>query len=141
VVAKGAVIRNCFECRPGETARSLDVTTAEGGGSCPADLRTRLEAAPTEAWREIAEALPAGCALLEIELTSADRYIGFRYEASSPRGRVEDCRPGRDCTAGGCRFLGEPLLRSAGGRTLVAAIFESAAERSASFVVYARPAR
>jgi hypothetical protein len=141
VVARDVVVRSCFECRPGETARALDVTTVAGGGSCPADLRARLEAAPTAAWREIAVALPAGCALLAIELSSADRYTGFRYEASSSRGRVEDCRPGRDCTAGECRFLGDPLLRSVGGRTLVAAIFESAAERSASFVVYTRPAR
>lgn len=141
MVAKEAAVRGCFGCRPGETARALDVTTFAGGEACPADLRARLEAAPSEQWAELADALPSGCVLLPIVLSAADRYTGFRYEAAIPRGRVEDCLPGRDCVAGGCRFLGEPLLRREGGKTFLAAIFESGAERRASFIVYSRPLR
>jgi hypothetical protein len=141
VVGRQVVARSCFECRPGEAARALDATLFAGGEVCPGDLRARLEAAPPSDWAAIGAGLPGGCALLVVELAPGSRYSGFRYEAGSPRGRVEDCRPGRDCAAGECRFLGDPLLREEGKRTLVAAIFESSAERSASFVVYTLPAR
>ncbi len=141
MVAARAVARSCFECRPGESARGLDAAIAAGGERCPGDLRARLAATPPGEWPALGAALPSGCALLVIELALGERYTGFRYEASAPAGRSDDCRPGQECGAGACRFVGDPLLRQAQGKTLVAAVFESDAERAASFVVYTRSAR
>ncbi len=73
--------------------------------------------------RRLRAALPAGCALLRVELPRGTRYVGFRYEATGERRRA-DCLPNRPCPAGECRFPGDPVVRREGDRTTVLAWFE-----------------
>jgi hypothetical protein len=135
----GAVLpHSCPECRAGESALRVEAWIAAEGGRCPEDARARLAKLARTEMPELTAALPGGCALLGIELPRSARYVGFRYEAASEGARAGECRTGRDCEAGACRFLGEPVLLREEGRLLVAALFESDAARRAGFVVYFR---
>jgi hypothetical protein len=133
--------RPCFECRPGEQALWVEARLPGGGAGCPADLAQRLSAAPLAELQAVAAAAPAGCAVLRVDLRNV-RYTGFRYEAAGEKG-AEDCFPGRPCPAGECRFVGEPVLRRDGDRTIVLALFEStgAAPRTGALTVYGSTAK
>jgi hypothetical protein len=135
-IPRPAPPRACFECRPGEQALWAETMVVGGGAACPADLRARLEAAPVAEIEAARSALPAGCALLRVDLPRGTRYIGFRYEATGERAAA-DCLPGRPCPVGECRFPGDPVVKRDGDRTTVLAWFEAtgAAPRSAVLTV------
>ena len=139
--ASRPVERTCYECRPGESAIFTEAELPSGtAGSCPADLRGRLEASDVDALGDLVAGLPAGCAVLRVDLPRTARYTGFRYEVSAGSGPPADCFPGRDC-AGGGRFVGEPLVRRDDVGTLVFAIYESSTPAKAGFTVYWAKAR
>jgi hypothetical protein len=141
LIAAAPIARACYECRPGESALLAEVEIAAGGGRCPAELAARLATASRAELALLAGELPAGCALLTVELPANARYSGFRYEAAGGNGRSEDCLAGRACPAGGCSFPIEPVVRREGNATLVLALFESDAARRAGFTVYWRRTR
>jgi len=130
-----AAPRTCYECRPGEQALWTEVRL-EAGGTCPADLRARLETAFVGDLESLRASLPAGCALLRVDLPRGTRFVGFRYEATGER-TPADCLPGRPCPAGECRFPGDPVIKR-GESTAVLALFESnaAAARTGALTVY-----
>ena len=130
--------RTCYECGPGEQALYTEVRLSTGGG-CGDELRARFAGATgAELERLLTSPLPAGCAVLRIDVTKGYRYLGFRYEAGAPGARSADCFPDRPCAGGGCRFVGEPILRRAGETTTVLAIFEVAGgePRTGGLTVY-----
>lgn len=131
------VARTCYECGPGEQALYTEVRLETSGG-CGDGLRSRLAAASAADVEGLAGDLPAGCAVLRIDVPKGMRYLGFRYEAGAPGARSEDCFPDRPCGAGGCRFVGDPILVREGSATTVFAIFEVAgdAPRTGGLTVY-----
>jgi hypothetical protein len=141
VTVAAPIARACYECRPGESALLAESEIAAGGGSCPAGLRERMAAMSRAEIPTLAAALPGGCAVMVVDLPANARYVGFRFEAAGGNGRSEDCLPGRECPAGGCRFPTEPVIRDEGGTTWLLALFESAATRRGGFTVYWRRTR
>lgn len=128
--------RSCFECRPGESALAVAATVAAGGSGCSADAVARLRAAASGEIDAMRDALGSGCALLRVDLPAGARYTGFRYEAEGPNGRAADCLPGRECPIGASRFVGEPIVRRDGAATTVLGLFEAAADRRGTLIVY-----
>lgn len=115
---------------------AITATVGAGGAACPAELAARLKVAATPELTAVAQALPAGCSLLRVELPRGARYTGFRYEAEGPNGRAEDCLPGKPCPAGASRFVGEPIVRREGDVTTVVGLFEATGERRGTLTVY-----
>jgi hypothetical protein len=135
------VERTCYECRPGESAIFSEVELAAGAsGACPAGLSQQLQGTDVDALGELLAGLPAGCAVLRVDLPRTARYTGFRYEARSATAPSADCFPGRDCPSGG-RFAGEPLVRRDAVGTIVFAVYEGPAPAVAGFTVYWSKAR
>lgn len=129
--------RTCAECKPGESALSVEAVAppAAGATGCGSGLRETL-------LRRDAAGLPAGCQMLRIELPPNARYIGYRYEVRDG-GNAADCQAGKDCPPGDARWPVAPLLfRDGTGKTTVSAAFEnrSAAERRAVLTVYFKEA-
>ncbi len=118
------VQRTCYECSPGEQALFTEVRLSTSGG-CGEELRSLLAgAARAEVESFLGRPLPAGCSVLRVDVPKGMRYLGFRYEAGAPGARSADCFPDRPCSAGGCRFVGDPILRRDGESTTVLVIFE-----------------
>jgi len=133
--------RECFECGYGERALYAEATVISGGGGCPANLAGELASRALADLPDLIADLPAGCAVLQVELPERGRFVGFRFEAGGPVGAAADCLAGRDCPAGACRFPVEPVIRRRGERTTLLAIFESRQTRRGGFTVYWRPRR
>lgn len=131
------VARTCYECGPGEQALYTEVRVETSGG-CDEALRARLAAESAADAGALFAGLPAGCAVLRVDVPKGMRYLGFRYEAGAPGARSEDCFPDRPCSAGGCRFVGDPILAREGSATTVFAIFEvdGGAPRTGGLTVY-----
>ncbi|MCB1009995.1 MAG: hypothetical protein KDB94_14010, partial [Acidobacteria bacterium] len=131
-----AVARTCYECGPGEQALYTEVRVDSSGG-CGDAVRAQLATATTAA-EALAIELPAGCAVLAVEVPKGMRYLGFRYEAGTPGTRSEDCFPDRPCSVGGCRFVGNPILARDGSATTVFALFEvdGGAPRTGGLTIY-----
>ena len=139
--APGPSAGGCLACRPGESALAAAVEIEGGGAACPAEIASSLGKLALSEVEGLSIGLPAGCALLRLELPAKSRYTGFRFEAAAPTAEAVDCLPGRDCPAGGCRFVGQPVVRWDGERQIVLALFESSEARRATLTVYARAAR
>jgi Carboxypeptidase regulatory-like domain len=125
--------RTCFECRPGESALTLERVVPPGGGSCGADIAARL------AGGEAPSALPAGCHVLRIALPAGARYIGYQYEAREGGGESVLCSVGVECPGGAGRWPVNPVLFEAPSGTVVLAPFENGPgerERRAILSVY-----
>ena len=135
--------RTCYECRPGESAIFTEAElTTTGSGVCPADLSARLASTSLDALPALLASLPAGCVVLRVDLPRTARYTGFRYESRSAAApQSADCFPRQECAGGGGRFPFEPIVRREAIGTVVLAIFESAAPRTAGFTVYWGKAR
>ncbi len=131
---RSAQDRTCFECKPGESALSVEevVPAGEAAGGCGQGIQDLLRNA------DGAAGLPAGCRMLRIDLPAGLRYTGYRYEVQEGE-QTLDCLAGRECTAGAGRWPIDPVLaRSAAGTTITAA-FEargSSRERRAVLTVY-----
>jgi hypothetical protein len=132
-----AVQRTCYECGPGEQALYTEVKVATTGG-CGEELRARLTAAALDEIEGLIGALPPGCSVLRVDVPKGMRFLGFRYEAGAPGVRSSDCFPDRPCSAGGCRFAGNPILKREGDATIALAIFEvdGAEARTGGLTVY-----
>jgi len=130
--------RPCFECRPGESAIFIESEVgATDGGACPVDLAERLRSTPLGELGGVAESLPGGCTVMRIDLPRSARYVGFRYEATTPGApHSVDCFARQSCPGGGHGFPLEPIVRSEGEATVVFALFQSNAPRRAGFTVY-----
>lgn len=125
---------NCPECRPGESAVTIQTLTATTGGNCETALAAaraaaqRLQPAPaTLAGSEYGTyAGPEGgsCQVLAILLPRGVRYLGYRYEAEDNR-QTGDCGADADCTIGEARWRGHPTLERRADGTLVIAGFEN----------------
>lgn len=131
------IARSCFECRPGESALVVDATISDlSGVACAPELAARLGVLLATELEALVASVGGGCAILRIDLPAGARYTGFRYEAAEPSASGADCLPGRDCPAGECRFVGEPIVRRAGDATTVFALFSSSAARRGALTVY-----
>jgi len=132
--------RACFECRPGESAWAVEGRFGGGPEGCPADLSARLGSVDAAELDALVAGLPSGCSVLRIDLPKGKRYTGFRYEASTGA-NAADCLANQECPAGGCRFVGPPVLRRHDDGTTVLALFESKAARTAALTAYFREGR
>ena len=130
---RSAQDRTCFECKPGESALSVEevVAAGEAAGGCGEGIQDLLRNGG-------AAGLPPGCRVLRIDLPAGMRYTGYRYEVQEGE-QTLDCMAGKECTSGAGRWPIDPVLaKSAAGTTLTAA-FEprgSSRERRAVFTVY-----
>ena len=130
--------RTCPECKPGESALSVEVVAppAAGATGCGDGLRESL-------LRRDVTGLPAGCQMLRLELPPNARYIGYRYEVQDGGGAAANCEAGKDCPSGDARWPMDPLMfRDGTGKTTVSTAFEnrSAGERRAVLTVYFKEA-
>jgi hypothetical protein len=122
--------------------RELRVETLlpTGGSGCPVDLAGRLALVPLSAFDRVRESLPAGCAVLRIDLPPGASAGAVRLSASD--GTTEAaCEPGSECPVGACAFPFAPLVRRAGEAASVLAIFQStsSAPRRAALAVELAP--
>jgi hypothetical protein len=140
--ATSPVERTCFECRPGESAIFTETEIVAGGADgCPSGLAGDLVTTPIDELPELLASLPAGCAVLRIDLPLTSRYSGFRYESSAgDGGRSADCFARQECAQGGL-FPVEPVVRKVETSTVVFALFESRTRSKAGFTVYWSKAR
>lgn len=132
--------RTCAECKPGESALSMEVVAppAAGATGCGDGLREAL-------LRRDVAGLPAGCQMLRIELPPNARYIGYRYEVQDAAGgAAANCEAGKDCPSGDARWPMDPLMfRDGTGKTMVSTAFENRSadrERRAVLTVYYKEA-
>jgi hypothetical protein len=123
--------RTCFECKPGESALSLEAVVPPGAEGCGAAVRDLLT-------RTGDTGLPAGCRVLRVSLPAGTHYTGYRYEIQEG-GDGLDCQAGKDCPGGG-RWPLEPALTKSTAGTTIAAAFEGGPgvtrERHAVLTVY-----
>ena len=107
-----------------------------GSAGCPVDLAARLGLVPLAAFERVVEALPAGCAVLRIDLPAGAAVAGVRFEASDG-GAFQECRTATDCPVGASRFPSAPIVRRSGSTAVVLGIFESTspAPRTGAMVV------
>ena len=132
--------RTCAECKPGESALSMEVVAppAAGATGCGDGLREAL-------LRRDVAGLPAGCQMLRVELPPNSRYIGYRYEVQDAAGgAAANCEAGKDCPLGDARWPMDPLMfRDGTGKTTVSTAFENRSadrERRAVLTVYYKEA-
>lgn len=125
---------NCPECRPGESAVTIEAQAASAGGDCEAGLaaaRTMAKALHTASataagsdFGTFAGTAGGSCQLLAILLPRSVRYLGYRYEAEDNR-QSGDCAADSNCTIGEARWRGHPTLERRADGTLVMAVFEN----------------
>jgi hypothetical protein len=125
---------NCPECRPGESAVTIEAHTAAAGGNCETALAAAR--ATAQAMQSTPNAIagsefgtyagPDGgsCQVLAILLPRGARYLGYRYEAEDNR-QTGDCAADADCTIGEARWRGHPTLERRTDGTVVIAGFEN----------------
>ncbi len=130
----------CPECKPGESALSVEVVAppVAGATGCGDGLRESL-------LRRDVTGLPAGCQMLRLQLPPNARYIGYRYEVQDAAGgAAANCEAGKDCPSGDARWPMDPLLfRDGTGKTTVSAAFENRSadrERRAVLTIYFKEA-
>jgi hypothetical protein len=131
---RSAQDRTCFECKPGESALSVEevVPAGETAGGCGEGIQDLLRNAG------VAASLPSGCRMLRIDLPAGMRYTGYRYEVQEGE-QTLDCMAGKECTAGAGRWPIDPVLSKSAAGTTITAAFEprgSSRERRAVLTVY-----
>jgi hypothetical protein len=118
----------------------VEVLLPAGGNGCPVDLAGRLALVPLTAFDRLRESLPAGCAVLRIDLPPGSSAAAVSLAAGD--GETEAvCQPGSECPVGACAFPFAPLVRRGGETSSVVVIFQSTASapRRAALAVELAP--
>ncbi len=103
---------------------SAEVRIESGGEGCPMDLAARLSLVPIASFDKLTKSLPAGCAVLRIDLPAGASLAAHRFEAAA-EGELQSCAPNGSCPVEAAYFEGAPIVRRSADGSAVLAIFVS----------------